>query len=105
MKFSTLYYLDRRFDRLERLLGAVINKERHILMDLNTIQTKVNDNGDVEASAIILLGQLSDLIRAGANDPAQMQAIADKLDTDKTALAAAIVANTPAEPPTPKPNP
>lgn len=98
MKFSTLYYLDRRFDRLERLLGSVLNKERHILMDLNTIQTKVNDNGDVEASAIILLGQLSDLIRAGAQDPVQMQAIADKLDTDKAALAAAIVANTPAGP-------
>lgn len=99
MKFSTLYYLDRRFDRLERLLGVVLNKERHILMDLNTIQTKVNENGDVEASAIILLGQLSDLIRAGANDPVQMQAIADKLDVDKAALAAAIVANTPAATP------
>lgn len=98
MKFSTLYYLDRRFDRLERLLGVVLNKERHILMDLTTIQNKVNDNGDVEASAIILLGQLSDLIRAGAQDPVKMQAIADKLDADKEALAAAIVANTPAAP-------
>jgi hypothetical protein len=91
-----LKYLAGRFDALEALLWLVLKRERQIIMTLDEIQAKVNDNGDVEASAIILLGQLSDLIRAGANDPVKMQAIADKLDTDKEALAQAIINNTPA---------
>ena len=69
------------------------------MADLTAIQTAVTENGDVEQSAVTLLGQLSALITANATDPAALQDLANTLEAQKADLAAAVTANTPAAPP------
>lgn len=64
--------------------------------ELDALTVEVTANTDAEASAVILLGQLHDLLVAAGTDPAKLQALTTQLATSKDALAAAIVANTPA---------
>jgi len=64
--------------------------------ELDALTAEVTANTDAEASAVILLGQLHDLLVAAGTDPAKLQALTDQLSTSKDALAAAVVANTPA---------
>ncbi len=66
------------------------------MADLTALTTKVQETADVEQSAIVLLGSLSDLIKAAGTDPAKLAELTAQLDTNKAQLAAAIVANTPA---------
>jgi len=66
-------------------------------MDLTRLTASVARDKTVNESAATLLGQLSDLIRATAGDPAAVTALADQLDANQQALADAVVANTPAE--------
>ncbi len=87
-----------RFDSLDRKLHRVLKKEVEIMADLTVITAKVQKTTDIEQSAVVLLGQLAELIRANATNPAELQALADQLDTNADALAAAVVANTPAAP-------
>jgi hypothetical protein len=65
-------------------------------IDLTAITQSVTDTTTVEDSAILLLGQLADLLRANANVPGAITALASQLDAKKQALADAITANTPA---------
>jgi hypothetical protein len=94
-------YFDRRFDRLERLIVTatkiVTTKETLMAISLDDILAKTQVNTDAVDSATVLLNQLSDLIRAHVNDPAKLQQIADALDANDAKLAAAVVANTPAD--------
>ena len=64
--------------------------------ELDALTAQVTANTDTEASAIVLLQNLHDLLIAAGTDPAKLTALADTLKTSKEALAAAIVANTPA---------
>lgn len=66
---------------------------------LDDLTTQVAANTDAEQSAILLLNKLHDLLVAAGTDPAKLKALADQLSSSKDALAAAIVANTPAETP------
>lgn len=68
--------------------------------NLDTITQRVTETADVEQSAIILLGQLHDLIVAAGTDQTKLDALAESLRVNKEALAAAIVANTPSGPST-----
>ena len=67
-------------------------------MTLDDLKTQVQANTDAEDASATLLGQLADIIKANANDPAKVQALGDQLKAHADALAAAIVANTPAAP-------
>ena len=67
------------------------------MADLSVLTAQVTANTDAEASAIQLLSNLSALIASLKNDPVALQALADQLKASGDALAAAIVANTPAE--------
>lgn len=65
------------------------------------IQAKVTAAQTVDESATTLLNEIAGLLRANANDPAAVAAIADKLDATSgeldsatNALAAAVAANT-----------
>ncbi len=64
--------------------------------DLTALEAQVKANTDAEASAVLLLTKLSDLLKAAMNDPAEIASIAANLKTGADALAAAVVANTPA---------
>lgn len=66
--------------------------------NLDALTQSVAATTDAEQSAIVLLGQLHDLIVAAGTDQAKLADLASQLDTKKAALAAAIVANTPAAP-------
>ncbi len=68
------------------------------MKELDDLTVQVKANTDAEASAVLLLGKLSDLIKAAGTDPAKLAALTADLDASKTALAAAVVANTPAVP-------
>lgn len=70
---------------------------------LTRLTTEVSENTSVIQSAITLLGNLSQIIRDNAGDPAALGALADQLDTQSNSLAQAITANTPAAP-TPGPD-
>ena len=63
---------------------------------LDTLTGTVTATGGVIDSAIELLGGLSAQIAAIKDDPVAIQALSDELAAKKDALAAAIVANTPA---------
>jgi len=67
------------------------------MADLSAITAQVTANTDAEASAVQLLNNLSAIIAANKTDPVALQALSDQLKNSGDALAAAIVANTPAQ--------
>lgn len=109
---STVHEIERKLDQIIRkqdemfaLLSRNYSRSLTIMADLTALQAKVQAATDVEQSAILLLQQLSADLKAAATDPAKVQALADELDAKTQALAAAIVANTPAAPAPPAPTP
>lgn len=100
-------------DRLRRvesllgwLVGAVIDlrmEVRTMAGELDALEAQVTAVSDAEDAAIALLNglfqQLQDAINSG--NPARIQAVTTTLKAKTDALAAAIVANTPAASPTP----
>lgn len=88
--------------RIERRLRRVEQAEEHQMADLTALATEVEENGDAIDSAVSLLGTLAQEIRDNATDPAALAALADELDAQTNALAAAVVANTPAAPTEPE---
>ena len=86
----------KKLDAILNLLQTIVQKENKMTGELDALTAEVTANTDAEASAVILLGQLHDLLVAAGTDPAKLQALTDQLSTSKDALAAAIVANTPA---------
>ena len=85
--------------KLDQILDAVktlIEQEKIIMADLTALTSQVQQNTEVEASAIVLLNGLSAQIAQLKNDPVALQALADQLKTSSDSLASAITANTPA---------
>lgn len=66
------------------------------MADLTSLTAQVQANTQVETSAVTLIQGLADQLRALANDPVAIAALADQLKGSADALSAAIVANTPA---------
>jgi chromosome segregation ATPase len=93
-----LQVISHKQDKLLTVLAEVLRQEKIMAADLTQLEAQVKANTDAEASAVTLLTQLSDMLKSAQNDPAKVQAIADSLKSSATALAAAIVANTPAAP-------
>lgn len=81
---------------IKRLLRQILKLENEEMADLARLQTEVSENGDAIASAVTLLGGLAQALRDVATDPAAVTALADSLDAQTNALAAAVVENTPA---------
>jgi len=71
-------------------------------VDLSALTQAVTDEVTVEESALTLIAglaaQIATLAAQPTVDPAALQALADKLNAEKTKLAAAITANTPVAP-------
>jgi hypothetical protein len=86
-----------RIESKLNLLLLLQQREWEILMDaLEGLTAQVAENTDAEQSAIAVMTTLSEQIALLKNDPVKLQALSDKLKASKEALAAAIVANTPA---------
>ena len=92
--------------KLELHVHVHIYSEGKTIMDeLARLTTEVAETKTVVDSAITLLGGLAQQIRDLKGQPAALAALADKLDAQQAALAAAIVANTPGPDPEPDPDP
>lgn len=66
-------------------------------LDITALTAAVERDNTVNQSAITLLDGLAKALEAAKNDPVAIQAIVDQLNAQQDALAAAVVANTPAE--------
>jgi len=87
-------------------LRSEVRKTREALMaKLDDLEREVEQNEDVQRSAVTLLHHLSQQIKDAGTDPAKLAALTARLDTNSAALAAAIVANTPAGPDAGEPQP
>jgi hypothetical protein len=82
----------------ERVINAVNKLGEMIMAALDDLKAAVTKDTDAENSAITLLQGLKTKLDAAiaAGDPAALKALSDQLGTNTTALAAAVVANTPA---------
>lgn len=99
---------DRRaLARVEHLLEALVSQTaglqqevRHMAGELDALEAQVKATTDAEDSAIALLQGLAQKLQEAINsgNPARIQAVNDSLKAKTDALAAAIVANTPAAP-------
>lgn len=105
MDFSFKYMLLQRLTaiegKLDQLLQASQDETRRDEMsqaDIDALKTKVDANRDVTQSAVDLINGLAAQIRELADDPAQLQALASQLEAQSADLAAAVSANTPAQP-------
>ena len=77
-------------------------------MNYTTLLNQVTAENTVIDSAVTLMTSLKTMLDAAivankAGDPTQLQAISDLLQSKSDALAAAVVANTPATPAVPAP--
>ncbi len=86
-----------KLDEILRLLHLLVKGEKIIMADLTALEAAVKANTDAEDSALTLIKTIADELAASKTDPAKVQALADKLNASAAALAAAVVANTPAE--------
>jgi hypothetical protein len=89
--------IESKLDAVLYRLSNIERKENQMSAELDALQGQVAANTDAEQSAVLLLGKLHDLIVAAGTDPAALKKLTDDLAASKDALAASIVANTPAE--------
>lgn len=82
---------------IDAKVNLVLQEVKKMAGELAKLQQEVTENSDVIASAITLLGNLSQMLKdaIAANDPAALAALADTLDQHSNQLAAAVAANTP----------
>jgi hypothetical protein len=85
-----------RLATMQAYLTVILQKEIEMANELTDLQAQVAANTDAEASAVVLLNKLHELLTAAGTDPAKLADLRNQLATSKDALAAAIVANTPA---------
>jgi len=87
-------------------LNKLIEGFTLMAMNMDRMTQEVSENTDAVDAATALLETLADEIRANAGDATAMNDLADKLDANSNRLAAAVAANTPAQPePEPAPTP
>ena len=79
-----------------RLLRQLVERSHIVSRELDALTAEVARNTTVDESAIVLLKGLADRIEELKGDPAALQALADELRAKNDALAAAVVAHTPA---------
>lgn len=86
--------------RIERdnTLKLLLKRIDEMALDMNRMANDVQSNSDAIDSAITLLDQLAEEIRANAGDAAAMNDLADKLEANSGRLGEAVAANTPAAP-------
>jgi hypothetical protein len=89
---------DKRLEEIILLLQVLRKQESKIMADLTALTAAVQRETDVEQSAVVLLQQLKSQLDAAGTDPVALKALSDQLGSNADALAAAVVANTPAAP-------
>lgn len=85
-----------RLDQIVAQLANLTQGVANMSVELDALEAEVSRNTEVDQSAITLLTGLAEQIEALKADPVKLQALADSLRSSSDALAAAVVANTPA---------
>src|SRR5688572_4122735 len=79
---------------------SIMEKVVAMAGELENLTNEVAETRTVVESAVVLIGTLAAKIEALKHDPAALQALADDLNAQQEALAAAVSANTePTDPP------
>lgn len=87
---------DKKLDAVLSKLNTLISKTTIIMTDLSELEAAVAKDTAVDQSAITLLNGLKAALDAAGTDPVKLKALSDQLGSNSDALAAAVVANTPA---------
>jgi chromosome segregation ATPase len=90
--------VEHKCDRLLASVNALLEVCEVMSAELDNLKTQVASNRDLTQSAVTLIQGLAAQIEAAKNDPAAIQALADDLRAQDTALGDALKANTPAQP-------
>lgn len=64
--------------------------------EIDRLTASVTNLTTVDASLVTLVGNLAQLLRDSASDPAAINALADKLDAEAATVSQAVTDNTPA---------
>ena len=83
-------------DQLNRILDAVNQLGIKMANELADLTTQVTETNTVIGSAVVLIQGLKAALDAAGTNPVALKALSDSLNTSEQALAAAVVANTPA---------
>lgn len=83
-------------DKVDKLARMIRAESRVIMKEVDDLAAAVQENTNAEQSALVLIQNLADQIKANAGDPAKISELAGNIRTNAAALAAAVVANTPA---------
>lgn len=92
-------HIVRALARIEAALATLDRKVTTMAASLDTITATVKRTEDAEDAAIVLLQGLKAALDAAGTDPVALKALSDELGAKTDALAAAVVANTPAATP------
>jgi prefoldin subunit 5 len=98
MDLTAYERITRRLMRIEAMLKQLTQRQEIVMADLSALQAEVTRNTEVDQSAITLLNGLAAQIESLKTDPAALQALADSIRSSSDDLAAAVAANTPAQP-------
>ena len=82
--------------KIERILINILEELMAFKEEMEALRVQVQVNADVEQSALVLIQLIAAQLAAVANDPEAVKALAAQLKVSSDALAAAVVANTPA---------
>ena len=88
-----------KLDRVVRFQETLIRMEIHTMALIDDVITSVTEETTEVQSAITLLEGLSAALAAAGTDPVKLTALKTSIDSNKAALAAAVLANTPSAPP------
>jgi ABC-type transporter Mla subunit MlaD len=91
-------WMTSRLDRIAEAIETHNTITRTMATQLDTLIAQVAQTTAVEAAAVTLIQDLARRLSAIATDPVAVSALADQLKASADALAAAIAANTPADP-------
>jgi septal ring factor EnvC (AmiA/AmiB activator) len=102
--FGDIKRLEAHLDRIEAAVGTVISlvrlslkMETHMSKALDDLEAEVSQTDTVIESVLKLIDELAVKIAEAGTDPTRLQAVTTDLMNRRTALAAAVAANTPAD--------
>lgn len=95
---DSLLVLDRKQDQVLGKLDTLLQQEALEMALIDDVLAEAQRNSTIGDSVLALVQKLVD---ASGGDPTKLQGILDTLKADSDKLEAAVVANTPQEPPTP----
>lgn len=103
--YDVIHKLDLVLNRIAEVETLIRLQKDATMSALDDLATQVAANAAADASAVILIQGIAAQLSAAATDPAKVEALSAQLKASATALAAAVVANTPAAPVAPPPAP